>query len=392
MPCNTLLVRKTVVGVTKEVTEGTYVAPTGSDVVQVNGFPGIGPSRELVDRDIIRDAIGKLKPKLGLRAGNVEVVVEFRGGGAAGGISERPEAFKLYESALGAEIDSTANGTVEGTTSTATVIQLNTGQGSNFQKGSIVLINGEVRFVLSVATDAITLNSALDNGAPTASDDVKGGFSYGPVTADHPPLSVTVFEDADPTGPEWQFRGCRVSSIAMTDFVTGQIPKATITLEVLDFKKIIGGVPTGIVFETTEPEVLINQFAERDGANQQINNFELTIANTVARQNDLTTAGGTQCMRVTERVVTGSFDPFVDSASIAEFTLFDDNTSFELIIAVGNKNTAGDFTQGSVSAVWLPQSILTEIADVDADGVVTQNLPFQAHINTTDDDIYFGFV
>ena len=165
MVCSTLLTRKTNVGVMEEVTEGTYLAPTNTDLIQVNGFPGISPTRELIDRDIIRDAIGRVKPLLGLRAGTLELQTEFRGGGETASVSDRPEAFKLYKGLLGSEIDSTVGGVTIGG-STDTLIELGAGEvaAASMQRGTIVLILGEVRFVVSILVDQLTLNSPLDKG------------------------------------------------------------------------------------------------------------------------------------------------------------------------------------------------------------------------------------
>jgi len=393
MSCDTLLTRKTVVGVMEEVTEGTYVAPTNADMIQIVSFPGINPERELLERDIIRDAIGQVKPFLGLKAGTVELQVELRGGGESGGTSERPEAYKLYKSGLGNEHDSTAGGTtIAG--STDTVIKLGVGEGANFQRGAPVLIDGEFRAVASVSTDDLTLNSALDKGAPALGVTVAGGWSYYGADADHTPLSLTIYEDAAVSGPQFRGIGCRISSMAFSDFTRGQIPKITFTCELMNFAKAIGAVPGGVTYDDTEPNVLIYQFAERDGTTQQIQTLELTVENTVARVGDLTTEGGVACMRVTKRVVNGSIDPYQPAGNNDAFDDWDGLVDSDFLIGSGERDGSGDFQQGTIVFVWLPQANFTEYSDVDVDGIVTNNLSLAAHTSVSggDDDIFLCFI
>ena len=389
--CDTILSRKIVVGAVKEVTEGIFVPPTNTDLMQHVGFPTPNPTRERLSRDVVRDAIGLLKEKLGLKGGTIDLVTELRGGGESGGTSIRPENHVLLESALGTEIDSTAGG-VDAGGSTDNLIELGGGQGSNFAVGSIVLINGEVRFVTAVNTDQLTLNDPL-SAAPVITDVVAGGFTYAPTTADHPPFSMSLFIDAVASGPEFRGIGCRIGSLSISNYAAGQIPQLSFSIEMLDFTEVIGTLPANPVFNDTEPAVLIDQFIRRDGTNQQVNTLELEISNTISRQADMIEPGGVACMRVTERSVEGSLDPFTPSTNVDNFDDWDQNVSFQLQTIVGDRvSVGGDYIQGSIAAIWLKQANFVEFSHQDSDGIVQDALPFKAHVSEGDDDIFIAFI
>lgn len=385
------LTRNTIVGVAEEVTEGTYVAPTATDVVQVVDFPTFSPERETIERNVIKGSIGRLKPLKGIKAGTVEFNVELRAAGTTASVSDAPEIDLLLESALGAKTSAGNSVTVGG--STDTLIELDTGDGASFAVGDVVLIDGEVRFVLSVSGDQITLNRALTKGAPAASVTVNRGTTYKPATSGHKPLSITGFLSGSANAWEQRMIGCRCSSWGFTDFATGQIPKLTFTFDVLDHTSVAGTTIASPVYEDTVPPVALAGDVYKDATSFCVNSVELTAAQVVTAETCLNTSGGRNRLFVTDRNITGTFDPFVDDSDVTIYTEWNDNTDFAIQVALSTPDSSGDFVQGTCVAVWLPQVNYTTLGFNDNDGTVAHELGFSAHESATlNDDIYIGFV
>lgn len=381
------LTRNTVVGVVQEVTEGTYVAPTASDLVQIVDFPAHNPVVERLDRDLIKGSIGRLKPLHGIRSGTMELSVELRSGGVSGGVVQQPEIHELLLSAFGRHT-APGNATLIGG-STDTIIELDTGEGAAYEEGDIVHILGEIRAIRSVATDTVTLNRALDKGAPAASTTFVGGYTYKPANTGHNPLSVTVWY-----GDEWEARGvgCRVSNVAFADFTTGQIPKLNFTLEMLNWDEVAGSSPASPVYNDTPPPVAVNGTIYKDTTDFCVNAVEMGIASTVTPELCINNLGGRARLFVTDREISGTVDPMVDAANIGLFADFRDNVDFELEVSVASIDSSNDKVAGEGIGVWMPFMNFTGMGFADNDGTVKHELPVSAHESSAlQDDIRFGF-
>jgi len=389
------LTRSTLVAVVAEVTEGTYVAPaSGADYVQIVDVPAFNPEVEQLDRNLIKGSIGRLKPLHGIRSGTMELGIELRSGGVTGIVVDAPEADVLLESAFGRKTTPGNATTVGG--STDTDINVDTGEGAAYEKGDVVHIDGELRFVRSVAGDVLTLNRALDKGAPAAAVDVIGGYTYKPANDSHDPLSITVWY-----GDEWEARGvgCRVSNVAFTDFATGQIPKLTLTLEMLDYDSVAASSPFTPTFNATPPPVAIggNVYRSATGGGSDtlfcVNNIEMTMAQTVTPEECITNTGGRSRLFITDREVTGTVDPQVDAANISIWTDFVDNTDFELEVGIASLDASDDFIAGEGVGLWMPFNNFTGVGFEDSDGTMVHSLPFSAHESVAlQDEIFLGFV
>ena len=388
------LTRNTMVGVKAEAVEGVYEAPSNTELVQIVDVPAFNPVVETLERNLIKGSIGRLKPLHGIRSGTVELSVELRSGGEVAGVVQQPEIHPLLLSAFG-RFTNPGNATTVGG-STDTDIEVDTGEGAAYEKGDIVNILGEVRFIRSVAGDTLTLNRALDKGAPAASVTVTGGYTYKPADTDHDPLSITIWY-----GDEWEARaiGCRCSSISFSDFATGQIPKLAMTFEMLDYDSVAGTSPTPPVFNDTLPPVAINgnvYKADAGGGNPAefcINNFETTMEQTVTPEECIVKDGGRSRLFITDRVVSGTFDPFVDAANISLWTQFIQNDDFEIEVSIATVDVSGDFTVGTGAGVWMPFLNFTTVGFADQDGTMKHEIPFSAHESVAlNDEIYMGFV
>jgi len=384
----TPLTRNTIIGVAPEVTEGTYVAPTANQAIQVVEFPTITPEAEVIERNIIKGSIGRLKPLQGLHSGSIEFQVEAKAAGVTGGLSDQPEIHDLLRSALGTFHNAGANSLTD-VASTDTIIELDTGDGSNFVVGAILMILGEVRFVRSILGDQLTLNRALSKGAPASGVTVFGGWTYFPVTSGHLPLSITAFLG------DWEQRmlGCRASNLAFADFSTGQIPKLSFTFDVIDHDSVVGTLLANPVYEDQVPPLALAGNIFKDTTLFCINNLALTNAQTVTPETCINTPGGRNRLFVTDRNITGTFDPFVDDTTVQRFTDWINNNDFEIEAVLSIPDVSGDFVQGTSFGIWLPQTNYTGMSFTDNDGTVAHELPFSAHESASlNDEIYMGFI
>jgi hypothetical protein len=388
-----VLTRKTVAAIKGEALEGVYEAPGATDVIQIVGFSPPAPTIENLDRNLIKGTIGKQKPLKGLKAGTAEIVTELRAAGVTAGVSDEPEASLLFESALGRRKVGANATTALG--STATVIKLTAGGGAGFEKYDILLLDGEVRFIVGITGDDLTLNAPLTKGAPASGVAVKAGYTYKPASEGHKPFSLALFQDASTGGPTFKGIGCRVSSLALTDVTVGQIPKVTWTLELLTHAESIETSPGSPVFEPQNPPVVINGLAQRNDAVFGIATLEMTLENTISRQLDINAEGGTRRLHVTGRAVSGTVDPFLDQNTVTLQNAWRDNETFELFVLLGIRNALGDILQGTAVGIYLPSAIFTENGREDQDGLLKHALGYQAHEaegGPGDDDVFIGFV
>lgn len=384
------LSRNLVVGVAPEVTEGTYVAPNASQAIQVVDFPTFTPEIENLDRNLIKGSIGRLKPLRGIHSGSVELNVELRAAGATAGVSDQPEVHDLLRSAFGTFTNHANSTTVGG--STATLIELGTGQGAIWAKGDILMILGEVRFVRSVTGDQLTLNRALTAGAPAAATSVKAGWTYKPATSGHLPLSITGFFSGSANAWEQRMTGCRCSNLGLADFATGQIPKLNMTFDVLDHTSVAGSALANPVYEDQVPPVALGGQVYKDTTSFDINALEMTLAQVVTPETAINAVGGRRALRITDRNATGTFDPFLDDSDVSRFTDWLNNTDFEIQAALGVLS-GGLMVQGSAVGMWMPQVNYTSLGLADQDGLVKHDLGFAAHESVAlNDECYLGFV
>lgn len=386
------ITRNTIVGVKKETVEGTFISPAGTDVLHIVDLPGQSPVIDVLDRGVFKGSIGKLKPIKGMHSGTLEIKTEMRAGGATASVSQPPDWDALARSAFGAATTGTNSTTIAG--STASVIKLTTGQGANFAKFDVVFILGEVSFIISISTDDLTLNEDLTKGAPGSGVAVRGGTTYKPASTGHDSLSVAIWEDAEVSGKEFRGKGCRVANLSLEDLTVGQLPRLVFSLEMLDFDQVIGTAPTP-TFLAQLPAAVIQGRATKGDATLALGTVEFEMAQTISREKDINAAGGVTRMFVTGREITGSINPFVNQADVTFFTQWKDNTSFELFVVVGIRDSNGDLVQGSCVALYMPQVLFSEFGKEDLDGSLVHNLGYAAHESdggTGDDEVFLGVI
>ncbi len=384
--------RDSVVGIMAESTEKTYEAPSGtSKYMQVEPDFSVKVARDEKAREFITGSIGMAKPLKGMKSAEMTLTFEARGA-ANGGIV--PDYGPIFKSCFGSEVARTVD-RLTTTGSTTTTVVMDTGLGSNFAVGDMILIakgsgNSSVRFVTGISTDTLTVAPALAAGeVPGSGVNIVGAVTYKPADSGHTSLSVSVY---------WanQIReaviGGKVSQLSLSAWEVGEIPKFSATIQGLTYTRTDGAAPHTPAYINQLPPVVLAAYVYQDATAIQIKGVSLSIDQELSKTFDVMDADGATKQFVTKRSISGSINPYLDDTSVANFTLFNANTNFSLLVVIGNKDSNDDLVEGSVVGIYLPRCIVSENAVGDDGGILMENLSFKAHRGDegTSDEIYLG--
>ena len=394
-----VLTRLTVVGVKVESTEGTYAAPTSTNVLTIVEAPKIEEVKESIDRNRVKASFGMGKPLRGMRGANVTIPTEFRGAGTSGAESIKPENHDLLLNALGKWHKK--NGTLSANSGcTSTVIKFQQSHGLSVGDPILFTLSGIPRFVATVdSATQVTLNSGLGI-TPATGVAIKAGHGYRSAIAqsDYGSLTFSAWLDAETSGPQFRGLGGRVEKLAITDFEVGKIPKLEASLKCLDGTWVTATTsPAGKSYRGQLPPVGLYGIIQKDGVAIAIEKLELTLENTVPEEKDLNAPSGKVRQYHTGRKITGKFDPRVEQGNIDLQNLLDQNTTFSIMAVLGIRNSSNVLQQGTVVGIYLPRVVLTKPGLDNKDGLMKHSYEFMAHEDETatgggDNEIYIGIV
>ena len=209
-----IISRNSVLGVKAETSEGVIAEPaSSSDYIKLQEDATLAENRETLENAELTGSIGVAKPITGLSAPTMSFSSYLKPGSE--GIA--PNAGPALKSLFGSEVvASTEYDTVAG--STTTVINVDSGEGVNFQRGQALLVkdgtNGySIRPIESVATDALTLGFALSS-APSAGVNLGKAVTYVPVDTGHDTLSLHMYRGNG--GLHQVITGARVTGYDLT--------------------------------------------------------------------------------------------------------------------------------------------------------------------------------
>lgn len=225
--------RNSVLALKKETTEGTPVLPSAStDYVASQDDFSIEPSFDVLENAELKASIGKAKPILGAENPTSSFSHYLR---ASGVVAQAPNYGLLLECCLGATATaSTEYDTVS--SSTTSVIKVNTGEGATFQRGEALLIkdgtNGyRIRCIDSISSDDLTIGFQVPN-APASGVNLGRAVLYYPANTAHPTL--TLWNYLGNGGAIQMMSGCRVTS-ASYDISAGDLINGSYDLEGVQF-------------------------------------------------------------------------------------------------------------------------------------------------------------
>lgn len=376
--------KNTAVYVMAEAVEGEYEAPaTGADAVQplADGLE-MSPSKELIDRNIARGGIGKVAGRPGQESVSATIPVEFKAGPTPG---SAPEYGVMLKAALGG-VRSVASAvtasTSDGATGTASRIPLADADKDKYKENDVIKVHKSgadhiVRVASVVNTDgsvSVTVEPALESGAYDAGDVISPVTTYFTTDTGHETVSVT--KEIEGNLVEMGL-GCRVKSVALNNFSTGQIADFSFGLEGLSFTKILGGTGLTPSFDSSEPPLILNAKVLMDGEEIEVNEVSISLENTVAFKTATGAPKGKIASRITERTVQGSFNPYKQDDNLDLFERFNNIEKFGLMLSASNPSGV-DGQVKEVVAIYIPLCLITELGESDQDGLLQENVSFQA--------------
>lgn len=377
----TTVKKNTAVGVEIEVTEGTYRAPqAATSYVQTlaDGFE-MSPSKELLERNIFTASIGKTAPRTGQFQVTGTLPVEARANSTEG---SAPEYDALMRSALGSRRQNTTNITTK-IGNTGSVLQIEDADISKMAVGDIVMVKQAGAFHVSPISAKVTTPGAATvtllvpkSSGSFSNNVVISKFStYVAADSGHPSLSISKYVESAVLE---QAVGCRVNSLSLENFTTGQLPSFSFGFEGLNFDRSLTAIPHTPSYNSALPPIILDAHVYMNGSSIEVNELSFSLENTLGFKTATSASNGRVSGRATERSISGSFNPYKVDDSIANYTKYKENTSFSLFAyAKVPTGVSGEFSQ--VVAVYMPNCIITEMSEADQDGLLQDAITFSAN-------------
>jgi hypothetical protein len=386
----------TKVAVEEEVTEGTYVAPSGSSsyVQTLDSGLEIKEAKELLERNVFTGTIGQVTPRTGTRSVTGTIPTECRANSTEG---SAPENDKLLKSGLGTKRQNTTNITTK-TGNTGSVLQVQDADISKLNIGDIVLVKQSGAFHVSPISARVTTSGSatvtllVPKPSGSFSDNVVVAkfTTYTVAESGHPTLSITEYKD---DAVERRAIGCRVNKLGLANFSTGKIPSMSFGFDGLNFSRSLTAPTYSTSYDSSLPPIVLDARAYVDGSAIVVNDISFSIENTVGFATSIAQSNGKISSRLTKRKITGTMNPYQDTTSVANYTKFVNNTEFSLFAyAKNDSGVTGEFQ--NVVAVYMPKCIITELGEADADGLVQETVSFTASRGSagTTNEIYICFI
>lgn len=390
----------TVFAVEVESTEGTYVAPTSATTSYVQVLSDgaeMTPAKELLERNIFNGSLGKSLPRTGQRTVSGAMPVEMKAADVEGAA---PEADAMFRGAMGSRRQVTAT-TASDTDASPSVhttsrIYFADADASKYNVGDMVTVQvaGDYHTSPVTAVSNAAGDVYIDLLIPAASaftdgDIVKAITTYVTANSGHPSLSVSKYIE---TAVLEQATGCRITNMSLENFTTGQLASFNFGFEGLDFDRSITAQPHTPDYDDTLPPIILNACIYQDGTQIDVNEFSFSLENTLGFATSTCSENGRTSGRITERNISGSFNPYKQDNSIADFTKFKNNTEFSLFgFAYIPDATTGEYS--NVVSFYLPKCIISELSEADQDGLLQENVTFVASrgADASSEELYITF-
>ena len=378
----------------EETVPNTYEAPTvGGDFIEMAAVPTFVTDEEIIERNVVRGTLGRLKSRRGQKIGTSEITVELKSSGVlTGGVTDVARIEQMLEALLGKKERTGANDTVAGAGSTDTIIDTTA---NDYFVGEIVLINNEVRHVKSLpGANQIEMNNALA-AAPGDLDVILRGSTISPDSADARKYSITSFEQ--PTGAAgWRNRifGSAMANGSFNDIANGSLPKVAFNIDAVDWEveaNIINAIVP--IFEISTPPDNLNVLMQIGGTTVDSNNLTMNIDKAVTPQKVITNDSGILNRIATDRNINGSFDYYPSDTDDTIFDLFEFNNTTDLHFQWGDRDASNNLIQGTIISVYLPNVQLNSGGPDEEDGFIKRVVSWQAFETAlVDREIYIGLL
>jgi hypothetical protein len=382
-----------------EDTEGTYKAPTAGDkFIQVlKDGAEMTRSQELLERNIFTGSIGKTQSRLGTKSVSGAMPVEMKSGTNEG---DAPEYDALVTSAMGAKKTRAVVTTKTG--NSASQLEIEDADISGFSVYDIVLVKEaasfEMSWVSAVDTTAAAANITLGQTltfTPSDNVDISAVTQYSTANSGHPSLSISKYIESAKLE---QATGCKVTSMSVENFSTGQIPSMNFGFEGLTFDSSLTAPPFTAAYDASQPPIALRACLSQEGVQIDVNDIAVSMENTLGFVTATCSDNGRISSRVTERSISGSFNPYKNDDALTQFNNFKCNTPYTLFVYAfnplldGNCDFTGEFEEAM--AILLTNCITTELGESDKDGLLVEDVSFEATRGPsgTDEEMKIAFM
>ncbi|BAQ92889.1 hypothetical protein [uncultured Mediterranean phage uvMED] len=400
--------RNNKVAIKAETTEGTYVFPNAAtDFIQaqVDGLE-YSQNKEFSDRDLLGVGVGSGVPRGGETNPSASLSVEFKPNDTAG---TKAAWMELMKNSLGGErVQANSSTAASGTHSQAytnKIILLSDSDVAKYQVNDIVKVDrgndtkmvAPISAVTTTSGNAfITLKFPLASGNFQDSDVVSPFVVFHGAESGFGSLSLSFYEeDASKT----YSAGSKVASASMEGFSAGAAnANWNFNLEGIGFARSLS-----TSFDSTEtsalaspdyidalPPQILSATIYKGTTAIAVGEVTINIENTIPRKKATSAATGTVAIRNTKRLVAGTINPYKASDSLTIFNEFNDETSFSIFGYARNLDANGK--EINVSAFYMPNCYITNLADGDTDGLMLDDIEFRAAQTSTEKDLYVGLI
>lgn len=365
----------------EETTEGTYIAPTNADFLEVteDGVT-MEKSRDSLERNIMTgDRITKK-----LRLSNKNVTVSFSSELTASKVAGSAPAYSEALDAFGLKARGSAVSTVTDSGSTTTVIELVSATG--IVAKDIVKIGNHKSPVVSVVGDAITILIPMDVAPAAGVDVVRSASQYKLDKTQNKTLSATRIFEGD--NVEERAVGLRTQTITLENLSVGQIPTLAFALMGLNFTDILN--PTSFVpaYSNAEPSYVHNACMFKNATEISVSEIGLSMEQTVSQIKTTCAPNGAIASRGTGKYnINCTFNPYKDQGDLG-FTL--DDQPYSLFFSIANPGSSDSESVNDI-AFYIPRAKSTTVSLADVDGVHTDSVSAMAVPEDESDSIVIAF-
>lgn len=225
--------RSSVVAIKLEASEGVLIAPTGAtNFLPIHDDFEMSPAFDTLENAELKNSLAPSKPIQGLENPEASFGLYLKNSGTAG---TAPNYGLLLQSAFG-EVDDAGVEHNTVSSSTTSLIKVDTGEGATYQKGQLLLIkdgtNGySIRPVHSISSDDLTLGFNITS-APAVGVNLGEAVMYRPANSAHP--SFSLWHYIGNGGAVEAEAGCRVSEITI-EFNAGELITCSYSIEGIAF-------------------------------------------------------------------------------------------------------------------------------------------------------------
>lgn len=387
----------TTVAVTIETVEGTYEAPAApaAFISPMASGMELSPAKEMLDRQNLNSSIGRSTPRGGMRSVSGSIPVEAKASGVAG---SAPEFDPLMKSAFGSRRQAATTTVTKITGNTGSILHIEDADISKYAIGDIVMVKQSGAFHVSpiiarstgAGTASITLLVSKPSGSFANSVVIEKVTTYVTANSGHPSLSVSKWIEGAVLEKAY---GCKVSGFELSGFTVGQMASFGFKIDGAGFDRTLSAQSITPAYDSALPPVILNAKVYQAGVAVDVNDVSVSLANSLGFIMSTASENGRISSRVTERQVTGSFNPYKSDNSVANYDLFKDGTEFSMFFYMANPGaSAGQLKE--VVAFYLPKCFISSISEADKDGVLQDSISFSASrgADGASEEIYVSFI